>query len=75
MSSRIDVDPKAAVGGWLVLMDPRSGGDDGRLGLGDVGNRQVEVHLLRVTAAWPRRLDPVIDPLESQRRATIGVVR
>jgi hypothetical protein len=58
-----------------VLVHPRASGDHGRFGLGDVRDRQIEVHLLRVTTAGPGRLDPVIDALESERGVAVGIVR
>lgn len=53
MADRVEVDPDASVGRRLVLVDACAGGDDDRLGVGDVRDREVPVHLLRVAAARP----------------------
>lgn len=74
MPGRIEIDLEATIFAGLVLVHrcPRS--QDGRLGLRDDGDDEIEVELLRMGATRPRRSDEVVNALEREGRATARMV-
>jgi hypothetical protein len=74
MTHRIKVHAEPAILRGLVVVNARASSYDRWFCGGDVGDRKVEVELLRVCAARPRGLDPVVDPLEGKRRTSFGVI-
>ena len=75
MTGRIVEDADVAVRGRLVVgADSAELEDAGLCGV-NVADREVQVELLRVSAAGPGRRHPVIDPLKGERGASVGMVR
>ena len=71
MSRRVEVDAKTAILSGLMFVPGCSGGEHGGFGRVDVGHGDVEVELLGVGAARPRRRDVVVDPLKGEGGPTI----